>query len=96
MMRYHPSVDFSPAKAPTKSIASKKDTSSHEDETDSEPSRLQSLLDFVRWENERERASLKLDTFLLRIKSDRDEVEATLKKETAVCSYYNQQVVTLI
>ncbi|KAJ8117492.1 hypothetical protein OPT61_g1311 [Boeremia exigua] len=60
--------------------------SDHSTETRPGQSRLESLLDFVRWTNERDRASVTLDTFLSRIQNERDEVEAALKEKTSIAA----------
>ena len=47
-------------------------------------SRLQSLLNFARWANERERAPVTLDSFLRQVQGERDNVEAVLEYRTSV------------
>lgn len=49
---------------------------------------LRSLLDFARWANDRDRASVSLDRFLQQVQHERDEAEAALKKQTTVGSLY--------
>lgn len=106
MLRYRPSLEFSPVTSPFLSkelVPYKSERSSvsqrlpyddpgyslaeyHETTSDS-TSRLQSLLNFVRWANERDRASVTLDCFLQQVQDEQDKVEAVLEEQTAVSTH---------
>lgn len=101
MLRYHPLLDFesSPASIQTTAVvphnpdtfaASQQVPSDNAEEVAHKShdgkNKLESVLDFARWNNEHKRGTLSLEVFLRQVEAEQDEAVAALEEQSAVRS----------